>query len=71
MTLDEAQKIAAIIGTADSGCPVCIGKLVDLCNKSFPDFEWSSNFDSDSDDDENDENVSVRAMKQEGKRNDT
>lgn len=44
MTIEEMQKIAMIISTADNGCSTCVGKLIDEVNKAFPEFEltWSS-----------------------------
>lgn len=41
MTLDEARRVAKIIGTADGGCSVCVGNLVDKMNSEFPEFEWT------------------------------
>lgn len=40
MTLDEAKLIANIIGTADHGCSVCVGNLVERMNRDFPQFKW-------------------------------
>ena len=34
MTQDEADKIAAVIRTADNGCPFCIQNLCDRLNRS-------------------------------------
>ena len=33
MTLEEAQKVARIVGTADGGCRSCCNALVDQLNK--------------------------------------
>lgn len=41
MTLEEAKKVAKIIGTADRGCPVCVGRLVEMSRKLFPEFRWT------------------------------
>lgn len=41
MTLEEAKKVAAIIGEADGGCPVCVGRLVEATRKRFPEFRWT------------------------------
>lgn len=41
MTLEEAQKIAAIAETADSGCSACVATLADALQEAFPEFEWS------------------------------
>jgi hypothetical protein len=41
MTLDEAQKIAAILAEADDGCSQCVGDLVSIANHKFPEFEWT------------------------------
>ena len=41
MTLDEARKVAHVAGTADDGCPVCVGSMVDELNEAFPEFVWS------------------------------
>ena len=38
MTLDEAQMIAKIVGTADGGCPTCVSMLVEHLNREFPQF---------------------------------
>ena len=38
MTLDEAQKLADIISTADGGCSDCVGDLIKRLNDSFPTF---------------------------------
>lgn len=43
MTLDEAQEIAAIIMTADSGCPFCATDLAEKMQDSFPAFIWKVN----------------------------
>jgi hypothetical protein len=40
MTIDDAQKIAKIIGTADGGCSNCVGDLVERLSKMFPSFRW-------------------------------
>lgn len=40
MTLEEAQKIASIASTADSGCSVCVGSLCDALQEAFPEFNW-------------------------------
>lgn len=32
MTLSEARAVARIVGTADHGCSVCVGNLVDALN---------------------------------------
>lgn len=40
MTLEEATKIAAVIGTADSACSNCVGSLVERMNAQFPTFVW-------------------------------
>lgn len=40
MTFDEAKQIARIVGTADSGCTICVGHLVDQMNERFPAFRW-------------------------------
>jgi hypothetical protein len=41
MTLDEAQAIGMIAGTADNGCDTCVGKLVKRLNERFPAFVWT------------------------------
>lgn len=38
MTLEEAQMIAKIVGTADSGCSTCVSGLVAHLNREFPGF---------------------------------
>ncbi|MDP3938242.1 MAG: hypothetical protein Q8R92_08910 [Deltaproteobacteria bacterium] len=42
MTLDEAQKVASIVATADHSCSVCVGNLVDQLNEAFPEFYWAA-----------------------------
>ena len=43
MTLEEAQKVAAIIAQADGGgCKnACCDYLIELARNNFPEFEWS------------------------------
>lgn len=41
MQLEEAQKIALLIGFADSGCSNCVDDLVDHANRIFPEFTWT------------------------------
>lgn len=41
MTLEEAQKISDIIGTADGGCSHCVSNILPLLRKTFPEFEWT------------------------------
>ena len=40
MTQAEAEKIAAIVGTADDGCSTCVDALVSQLNEAFPQFAW-------------------------------
>lgn len=40
MTLEEAKKVANIVGQADGGCSICVGSLVKDLNEFFPEFEW-------------------------------
>lgn len=40
MTKDEAEKIAAIIATADHGCSACADDLAMKMTEAFPKFEW-------------------------------
>jgi hypothetical protein len=40
MTIEEAQRIAAIVATADNGCSNCVGALADQLKAAFPEFEW-------------------------------
>jgi hypothetical protein len=40
--LNDAQKIAKIIGTADNGCDTCVGELVSKLNGQFPRFVWAA-----------------------------
>jgi len=42
MTLDEAKKIAWIVGHADGGCAHCVSDLVALLDKAFPEFVWKT-----------------------------
>lgn len=41
MTREEAEKIAAVIATADGGCGPCVSSLCELMSKAFPAFEWA------------------------------
>lgn len=41
MTLDEAKRLARIIGYADNACSNCVGKLVDKANALFPEFKFT------------------------------
>ncbi len=38
MTAEEAQKICAMMMTADMGCPYCASDLLKMFAKEFPDF---------------------------------
>lgn len=40
MTLDDAKKVGAIVGTADNGCSVCVDNLIQRLNVTFPQFVW-------------------------------
>ena len=40
MTLDEAKKVALMIGHADGGCGTCVSQLTKLAASLFPEFEW-------------------------------
>jgi hypothetical protein len=40
MTPEEAQKVAAIITTADDGCPTCVGWLTAEFVQAFPEHNW-------------------------------
>ena len=40
MTIQEAEKIARIIVTADGGCRVCVQELASEMQEMFPEFEW-------------------------------
>jgi hypothetical protein len=40
MTLDEAQKVASIIATADGGCSNWVCALIRECSQVFPKFDW-------------------------------
>ena len=40
MTLEEAQKIADIISTADDGCHSCVSNLAEHLTEEFPGFAW-------------------------------
>ncbi len=39
MTLEEMEKLATIISTADGGCPHCITRLIDEMHQAFPEFK--------------------------------
>jgi hypothetical protein len=40
LTPEDAQKIAAIAGTADHGCPVCVSDILGQLNQAFPEYRW-------------------------------
>lgn len=40
MNIEEANRIAGIVGTADGGCVHCVGALVRSLNEDFPEFIW-------------------------------
>lgn len=40
MTQDEANKIAELIGYADSACPNCVRELVEHANRIIPEYKW-------------------------------
>lgn len=40
MTLADAQKVAAVVATADGGCPRCARELTELLAEHFPAFAW-------------------------------
>lgn len=42
MTLQEAQRLAAIIGTIDRGCNSCVDDFVARLNTTFPEFVWAA-----------------------------
>lgn len=42
MTLEEAQKVAAILAKADGGCSNCYNDLMESAQEAFPAFEWTS-----------------------------
>jgi len=42
MTLEEAQMIAKIIGTADGGCSHCVPALAAHLTREFPQFVFTS-----------------------------
>lgn len=41
MTLEEARIVAAIMGTADSGCSSCASELLARLAAAFPQFVWT------------------------------
>lgn len=41
MTMEEAEKLAAIIGTADGGCSTCVEDLARRAAIAFPEFRWT------------------------------
>lgn len=41
MTTEEAATVRRIAQTADEGCSVCVGNLLDLLDKSFPEHDWT------------------------------
>ena len=41
MTLEEAQTIALIAGTADGGCSTCVSNMLKRLNAAFPEFTFS------------------------------
>lgn len=40
MTKEDANKVVVIALTADNGCPVCVGSLLESLQKVFPDHNW-------------------------------
>jgi hypothetical protein len=42
MTLAEARAVARIVGTADHGCPICVGNLIDQLNGAGLGFVFES-----------------------------
>lgn len=40
MTKEDAVKVASILKRADDGCSHCVGKLIKLAIKTFPDIDW-------------------------------
>ena len=45
MTLSEAQVVADIIATADSGCTTCVKSLATKMTDAFPEFVFELNSD--------------------------
>jgi hypothetical protein len=41
MTLEEAEKIAKIISTADGGCSNCVIEMTEEWNKVFPEYKMT------------------------------
>ncbi len=41
MTLEDAAKVAMIVGHCDHGRRTCVTDLVQRLNKSFPEFSWT------------------------------
>lgn len=41
MTLEEAKKVADIVGQCDYGCSTCIEPLLRMLNTDFPEFIWT------------------------------
>lgn len=37
---EQAKTLAGIIGTADGGCPTCVGDLCDQMAEAFPGHDW-------------------------------
>lgn len=62
MTLEEAKKVATIVGTADGGCSHCVGYLREKLAKTFPQFKWQMNENSQSLDGEDAVLVEARAV---------
>ncbi len=40
LTNEDAIKVAAIIGSADGGCPPCVAMLVNMAQRDFPEHDW-------------------------------
>jgi hypothetical protein len=40
MTLEEAQKVARVLETADSRCSCCVRSLARRIGEAFPEFRW-------------------------------
>ena len=41
MTLEEAQKVASVLGGADGGCQNCVSGLAGDMEYYFPEYKWT------------------------------
>ena len=42
MSEDEAKTVGRLIGYADSACSTCVGNLIEIANRVFPEWEFTA-----------------------------